>query len=278
MRPFVCPCLFPSPILALYIHTVLCKHTGILIYWYPCSDSVHQYMRIKPLTKKQIEEHLAQQPLAEVLQTTGKTLTTKQLNFCEKLARGDTKAEAYRKAYNSKGKPQTQANEGYKLANRPDIATMTEAIKAGLEFQSAYSLKQIRSLIVERLTVEAMDGNSSPSARISALKTLGEVAGIDAYIHRTETKVIKDSTEARDELMAMLKASLADQARTIEVEDDDIAELMGEINGHPSSIAASQERDPHPHEPQVGVPPDLLHTNPDIQSSEIPEISGPATT
>ena len=64
-------------------------------------------MRLQKLTKKQIKEALDQQPLYEVLNVEKSSLTTKQLKFCEHLARGETKAGAYRKAYESKGSTKT---------------------------------------------------------------------------------------------------------------------------------------------------------------------------
>lgn len=78
-------------------------------------------MRLQKLTKKQIKEALDQQPLYEVLNVDASALTTKQLKFCENLARGETKANAYRKAYDSKGKATTIAKRGHEMAKRGDI-------------------------------------------------------------------------------------------------------------------------------------------------------------
>jgi hypothetical protein len=123
--------------------------------------------------------------------------------------------------------------------------------------------------VVERLTKEALDDDSSPSARINALKALGTVAGVDAFVHRTETKVIKDSTKIRADLMAQIKEAM--QANTVDIgEDLEAIELMAEISGLPR---------PAPFEDGTGsTPPDpdpplasneraqLLHTSPDTQS------------
>jgi hypothetical protein len=182
---------------------------------------------------------------------------------------GNTKAGSYRKAYNSKGKPSVQANEGYKLGKRPDITTMIEAIRKGIEWEKSHTLAQTRALVVERLTKEALDDDSSPSARINALKALGTVAGVDAFVHRTETKVIKDSTKIRADLMAQIKEAM--QANMIDVSEDlEAIELMAEISGQPR---------PAPFENGTGATPpeggptlalneraQLLHTIPDTQS------------
>lgn len=220
-------------------------------------------MKLSKITRKQVEQVLKDNPIHEVLNIDKSALTPKQLKYCENVARGETKAMAYRKAYNSKAKPQIQANEGYKLSKRPDIDAMTEAIRRGLEWEKSYSLAQTRALVVERLTKEALDEDSSPSARINALKALGTVAGVDAFVHRTETTVIKDSTKIRDELLSQLKQAM--ESSTIDLDADEQA-LLAEINPPASSngdMADPPEGD-HPFLENHGTP--VLHINPDTQS------------
>jgi hypothetical protein len=219
-------------------------------------------MRLAKITRKQVDQVLKDNPIHEVLNIDKSALTPKQLKYCENVARGETQAGAYRKAYNTKAKPAVQANKGYELSKRDDIQVMTEAIRKGLEWEKSYSLAQTRALVVERLTKEALDEDSSPSARINALKALGTVAGVDAFVHRTETTVIKDSSKIRDDLMAQLK--LAMQANTIDI-DDDAAQLLAEI--------APPKRKPVLADPPYPDPtceqkesPQILHSNPDTQS------------
>jgi hypothetical protein len=216
-------------------------------------------MRLAKITRKQVDQVLKENPIHEVLNVAKSALTPKQLKYCENVAKGDSKAGAYRKAYNSKAKPDTQANEGYKLSKRPDIDTMTEAIRKGLEWERSYTLAQTRALVVERLTKEALDEDSSPSARINALKALGTVAGVDAFIHRTETTVIKDSAKIRDDLMTQLKAAM--QANTIDI-DAEADELLAEIA--PPKRKPDTATPLHPDPTFLkNDPPQSLHSNPD---------------
>ena len=220
-------------------------------------------MRLSKITRKQVDQVLKENPIHEVLNVAKSALTPKQIKFCENVAKGDSKAGAYRKAYNSKAKPDTQANEGYKLSKRPDIDTMTEAIRKGLEWEKSYSLAQTRALVVERLTKEALDEDSSPSARINALKALGTVAGVDAFVHRTETTVIKDSAKIRDDLMNQLKQAM--QANTIDI-DTDADELLAEIA--PPAKQKPDTATPPEGDPTLGQKEShqILHNNPDKQS------------
>ena len=222
-------------------------------------------MRLPKLTKAQISEALDQMPMHQILNVDKNSMTSKQFAFCEHLARGDTKAGAYRKAYNSKGKSKTMANNGHKLASRGDIQAITEAIKLAIEWEKQYTAGQIRSLVAHRLTVEALSEDSNPSVRVNALKALGTVAGVDSFIHRSETKVVKDSDKAKDELLSMLKQALNDNARTIDQSDSDIDALMREIEGGLEN-AGGEISDPHTPLLADGTPESILHTIPDTQS------------
>jgi len=229
-------------------------------------------MKIPKLTKAQINEALKNNPMTSILGVSETALTPKQIKYCENVAMGNTKASSYRKAYNSKAKPNVHANKGYELSKRVDIQVMTEAIRKGIEWEKSHTLSQTRALVVERLTKEALDDDSSPSARINALKALGTVAGVDAFVHRTETKVIKDSTKIRADLLAQIKEAM--QANTIDIGNDlDAIELLAEISGQPR---------PAPFEDGTGVtPPDpdqpfseidgtpLMHSIPDTRSQKL---------
>jgi len=222
-------------------------------------------MRIPRLSKKKIEETLESSAMYEVLNIGKTALTSKQLKYCEHLARGETKAGAYRKAYNSKGNSRTVANKGWQMAERDDIKVITNAIKQAIEFERSYSAGQIRALVAHRLTVEAIAEESNPSVRVNALKALGTIAGVDSFIHRSETKVIKDSDKAKDELLEMLKRALSDNSRTIN-EDLDIQNLMREIEGAGIDDPSGHISDPHTPLLESRSPLETLHTIPNTQS------------
>jgi len=222
-------------------------------------------MRIPRLSKKQINEALDQAPMYELLNVNKSALTSKQFKYCEGLARGETKAGAYRKAYNSKGNSRTIAKRGHEMSKRGDIQATTEAIKLAIEWEKSHTAGQIRALVAHRLTVEAIAEESNPSVRVNALKALGTIAGVDSFIHRSETKVVKDSDKAKDDLLAMLKNALEDNSRTID-EDLDIQNLMREIEGQGLGDSSGQISDPHTPLLESRSPLETLHTIPDIQS------------
>ena len=222
-------------------------------------------MRRPTLNRKQINELIDQNPLHEILNVKKSNLTPKQIKFCEERARGNTKADSYRKAYNTKAKSSTIANNGYKMDKRTDIQTMTQAISQALEFSKLHTFAQVRALVVERLTKEAIDTESNPSVRVNALKALGTIAGVDAFVHISEQRVIKSSDKAKEDLLELIKDNLA--MKTIDQEEDDVNELLNEINGlAPGSEPNAAEIEAPPPFFSVGTPGQDLHSVSDIQS------------
>lgn len=205
-------------------------------------------MKVQRLTRKQAKELLKQVPIDRILTGESNRLTKKQKDFAYELAVGETKADAYRKVYKG-GKAnmnkKRDGNAGHALSKHKGIAREVEAIKAGLAFQEAYSLGQIKALVVQRLTQEALNDENQGATRVNALKTLGSVAGVDAFVHRTETRVIKDSGQLKEELLAKLKEAMADDARTI---DADAQALLAEIEGAtpPADESQAAEAPPSP--------------------------------
>ena len=203
-------------------------------------------MKVQKLTRQQARELLKTVPIERILTGTNQTLTNKQKKMAYELAVGETKAQAYRNAYRG-GKPSVSkkrdSNRGSKLAQHEGIKRECEAIKAGLAFQEAYSLGQIKALVVQRLTQEALNEDNQGATRVNALKTLGTVAGVDAFVHRSETKVIKESGQLKEELLAKLKEAMADNARTI---DADAEALLAEIEGGDPPAIESQAAEAPP--------------------------------
>ena len=205
--------------------------------------------------------------------TKNRRLTHKQQTFAKEVALGSTGADAYRKAYNSKGKPKSVGNNASKLMSNDGIKLEVEAIKRAIEFNKSHSLAQLRALVVSQLTKEALNDDNPPASRLTALKALGEVSGVDAFVHRTETKVIRDSDSARSELMEQLKKAIADNMRTVDSNQGDAESLLAELVSSPietkdeldsDSLAIELLEAPPEGDPQVldAHDPSILHSIP----------------
>jgi len=211
----------------------------------------------KRLTRQQIKEGLEQIPVEQVLlghsRAHGVALTAKQLKFAEELARGESKAGAYRKAYNTKTSPGAQSVEGARLSKNPKIALQVEAIKLALEAEKYATPLHLRALIIQKLTEKALDPDVNHAQQLRALELLGKVTEIAAFTERRETVHVHDAQTLRDKLMHSLR--MVADAQTVDYQDAD--SLLAELADAPGD-------DPTPLEPLPGETPPA----PDPQDSE----------
>lgn len=205
----------------------------------------------KRLTRKEINEGLAQVPVEEILlgrsRSHGVALTPKQLKFAEELARGESKAGAYRKAYDSKGKPQTCSRRGQDLAKHSAIQAQVEAIQLALEAEKYATPLHLRALIIQRLTEKALDPSVNHAQQLRALELLGKVTEIAAFTERRETVHVHDAQAMREKLLHSLR--LAVQADAQDVAYDDAESLLAELGD------LATESDPPPGTIQPGETP-----------------------
>jgi len=217
-------------------------------------------MRLQKLSKKQIKESLEQVP-AHVILTGNRKLSHKKKAYCKNIVEGMTQTEAYAQAYKHKGKRKTMSDNASRLSKDSRIQAEIEALERAKQFNAMYSLAQLRTLVISQLTKEAIDPESKPSERITALGKLGQVAELGVFVQRTETKVIKDSESAKNELMEQLKKALAEESKTIDADADDLMRLIshsaneiGGIDGPPTpdqpfaEIGGSHIQHSTPHE------------------------------
>jgi hypothetical protein len=201
-----------------------------------------------------------------------RSLTTKQKEYCKGVAQGKPKSKAYREAYQSGGNPKTIGEQVNRMNENPRICLEIEAQKRAIEFESAYSAKQLKSIVISQLTKEALNPESKASERISALKALGSVAELGVFVERKEIRTIKDSATAKADLLTKLKQAIKDQSRTV---DADAMSLLDEINSHVEKEIGEEDTAMTPPIPttqdQPGVHAPILHTIPLKQSQEVIE-------
>lgn len=231
------------------------------------------------LTRKQIKEGLDQIPIDGLLFGTpdnkaiGAKLTAKQREFARMIALGESKAGAYRKSYNSKGTPKTQAANGHKLSKRTDIAQTTEAFIQAQRFAECHTPAQIRAFVIQQLVQHASDEEFPPATRAKCLELLGKVAEVGAFVDRKEVVSVQSSQTIREKLAERLKLigiSSTQDARDHEQDAADADSLLAELTPPP---VESTETDTHPDPiPAIlgGDCAEDTHSIPHKQSGDIP--------
>jgi phage terminase small subunit len=171
------------------------------------------------LSRADIARGLENVPIAQVLigAANAKTtrLTHKQAKFAQALALGESKAGAYRAAYDTQTNHHAQSIEGQRLAKHPSIAHQVDALRLAAEAKNYATPPALRQLVIERLTAHAIDDNINPSQRLRALELLGKITEVAAFTERREIVRVTDSATARDKLLMSLREVL--QAQAIDV-------------------------------------------------------------
>ena len=245
------------------------------------------------LTRKAIAEGLDQVPIDAVIlgaaNSKEQRLTAKQREFARQIALGETKAGAYRKAYKSKGKPETASKRGQELAKTGIVSAQIEAFRLAIEAERSRTPAHLRALVVHKLTEKAIDPGIPPAQQIKALELLGKITEVALFTERREVIQVKDSGEIRARLIESIRAAIKNSAEDAKVKDADLllAEISGTIDAQPadSHISSDNVTDatdgaaveiPAAATPPVGDPPNpddshtpIVHSIPHTESQTL---------
>ena len=238
------------------------------------------------LTREQIKAGLETVALDTILlgSNTESRLTPKQREFARNLALGNSKAQAYREAYNSKGTKKTQAANGYKLSQSTDIQQIKKAYEVAIEAAKQRTPAQLRELVIHQLTAHAIDQDVPPAQRIQALKLLGTVSEVAAFTERKEVTNVRKSEDVRSALLEKLRTisgSAVDAVLIDKTQDADslLAEIaQGNAANAQENAQPAADDDLAASDPTLVPPPSLTFTtlSSDLHSvphSQPPEIS-----
>jgi hypothetical protein len=198
----------------------------------------------KKLSRAQITQALDSVPVSHLLgKSAARELTAKQKAFALEVAKGSTGAEAYRRAYSSKAKPKTSGDAASRLKGDSRIAAEIEAYELALKGEEYRTPAALRALVVQTLAGVLVDPDAKQAVKVQAAKAIGAMTSVSLFTHRTETKIIKSSDDARAELMAQIRElsnASATDATIIDAQADD---LMRELAGSETHRGATPQAD-----------------------------------
>lgn len=232
---------------------------------------------MKRLTRKEIQEGLKAVPIEQILlgrvDSPKTKLTPKQMRFAEEIARGHSKAEAYRRSRNSKAKPASASRQGQELMKNPAIVSQVEAFRLAIEAERLRTPAQLRALTIHELTKGAINPEMPPAQRVKCLELLGKITEVALFTERREVVQIKRSEDIKSRLVSILSKAVKANAQDAQVAGES---LLKELTG--TGIEENGDRDGHPSAtPQNNFddPPAVIHTNPHIGSgseAHLPEV------
>ena len=221
------------------------------------------------MNRKAIKELVKEKGIEAAMRVPKGTLTPKMRKFAEQVALGNTGADSYRAAYSSRGSVDTIGNNASRLKADSRIKAEIERIEQANRLAALYSAQGLHSIVISTLAEIATNPDSKDSARIAAVRSIGQLVGVDAFRETKRVEHIKDSGEIR--------AQILDQLRTItmqadNVQDVDATALLDELTG-------AGVDDGGPADPTVGVHPQTqewdsgsdIHSSSHEPSPQIPE-------
>jgi hypothetical protein len=178
------------------------------------------------LDRARLAEAVETIPLDSLLgKGANKSLTPKQKRFAREVARGATKADAYRAAYKV-GSSKTLTSNPYHLAADSRVRAEIEALQLAEQAAALQTPAQLRALVIQTLVQTAIDPETKPAVRVQAAKVLGTVTEVAAFTERKEVRTISSSEDARAKVMQEIKALMLG---TDSAEDVQARELLDEL-------------------------------------------------
>lgn len=227
------------------------------------------------ITRQAIRETLKQVPIEQILvgaHNAGKVnLTKKQKDFARKVAEGKPKAQAYREAYDSNGKPQTEAQEGNRLANNPKISAMIESFALANEAREYLIPAQIRTMAIQNLVSIAINDEEKTSNKLKALELIGKMSEVSLF-SETKTHVhLHSSEDIRGQLLAGLKSAFSNSRGLNDLAKRKAESLLVELS-EARTIAQddTESADEYDHAPapsETDNPADPPHPDPQISTN-----------
>jgi hypothetical protein len=211
---------------------------------------------MKTITRKQAREAIQSKGLEGALHLGKSGLTAKQRRFAEGIVlEGLTGADSYRQAYNTQAKPKRVGNAASTLKQHEGIKRELEMLELHKQRAESYSIDSIKALIVSTLTDIAVNSDRD-AVRVSAVKTLGVISGVDMFRETKRIESVRDSSDIREQILGQLKSMMLGSGDAVEVDANDLL----------SELTAADPTHAPPPETVDGTPTIIEHTIPLEQS------------
>ena len=152
-------------------------------------------------SRKRMKEALKDHTIQSILRVPKSTLTAKQARFAEEVAKGETKSDAYRKAYKPNAKTTTVNRNAHTIGSNIKVKATIEAIKSANEVMKYQNAEALRSLAITSLVSVLTDPDAKHAIKVQASKVIGQITEVSLFTHRSETKVIHSSEDLRAKIL-----------------------------------------------------------------------------
>jgi hypothetical protein len=219
---------------------------------------------MKTASRKQLRESIETiqaKGLASAIGIRQSKASRKQIAFAEKVVlSGMNASEAYRASYNTKGKPNTVNCEASKLMKNPKVTSTIDHLERAKLQAASYSIESIKALAVSTL-IDIATNSDKDAVKVQAVRSLGQIAGVDLFRETKRIETIKPSDEIREQILGQLKTMMLGADSAVDVDANDLL----------SELTASDPTHAPPPESVDGTPALDVHTIPLEQSPDFME-------
>ncbi len=136
-------------------------------------------------------------------------LTNKQAKFASLVARGQTKSQAYRSAYDARHMKQTSIKvEANKVSNLPHVADAIQSLRENHKPTERTVEALTDDWIIQRLQEEATDESNPPASRVRSLEVLGKIGRL--FDNKVTVTTQRSVEEVEKELVEKLSEFFGD--------------------------------------------------------------------
>jgi len=215
------------------------------------------------MNRKAIRQTVQSQGIEKAMRVPKNSLTPKMKRFAEAVALGSTGADAYRQAYSPTAKPKTAGNAATVLKKHSGISLEIERIERANELAALHSAQGLRSIVISVLAEVATNPKEKAATRVQAVRSIGQLVGVDAFRETKRVEHVKDSGELRAQILDQLKTMMLSSADAVDVDANSLLAELSEPEPHPAPTTPNAEWDSGAH----------VHSNELEQSPEIGEPS-----
>ncbi len=207
------------------------------------------------------------------------SLTPKMKRFAEAIALGESGAQAYRMTYSDKAKPKTAGDNASRLKADIRIQAEIARIERANELAALHSAAGLRSIVISTLAEIATNPDEKAATRVQAVRSIGQLVGVDAFRETKRVEHVKDSGELRTQILDQLKTMMLGSQDAVDVDADSLlAELSGDdaagAEPHHAPTTPNQEWDSDSHVHTIPLEPSPSFTEDPPSSLESPTPGG----
>jgi hypothetical protein len=137
----------------------------------------------------------------------------------------------------------------------------------------------LRSIVISTLAEIATNPDAKDAVRVQAVRSIGQLVGVDAFRETKRIEHVKDASEIREQILSQLKTITMDAP---DVQDVEVDSLLGELEGdktpedepHHGGMPALEERDSDSHEHII--PHEATHISTQHESDSAPSETPPS--